>query len=77
MSLSGKVALVTGGSRGIGKAICLALASDGANVIVNYARHSKEADETVLSLQQLGVKAKKIRANLGDPEKIKEMLKEL
>ncbi|MCH2507792.1 MAG: enoyl-[acyl-carrier-protein] reductase FabL [Dehalococcoidia bacterium] len=73
MSLSGKVALVTGGSRGIGKAICLALASDGADVIVNYARHSKEADETVLSLQKLGVKAKKIRANLGDPEKIKEM----
>ncbi|MQF99092.1 MAG: enoyl-[acyl-carrier-protein] reductase FabL [SAR202 cluster bacterium] len=77
MSLSGKVALVTGGSRGIGKAICLALASDGANVIVNYARHSKEADETVLSLQQLGVKAKKIRANLGDPEKIKEMFREI
>jgi len=73
MSLSGKVALVTGGSRGIGRAICLALANKGANVIVNYARHSKEADETVLSVQQLGVKAKKIRANLGDPEKIKEM----
>ena len=73
MSLNGKVALVTGGSRGIGRAICLALASKGADIIVNYARHSKEADETVASIKQLGVDAIKIRANLGDPVKIKEM----
>ena len=43
--LSGKVALVTGGSRGIGRAICLALAEAGADILLNYARSDKQANE--------------------------------
>ena len=43
--LSGKVALVTGGSRGIGRAICLAFAEAGADILLNYARSDKQADE--------------------------------
>ena len=73
MSLKGKVALVTGGSRGIGKSICLALASQGVQVVVNYARHAKDAEETVASVRQHGVTAFKVRANLGDPARIKDM----
>ena len=44
MQLKGKTAVVTGGSRGIGRAIALELASCGANVVVNYTRNSKAAD---------------------------------
>jgi len=46
MSLEGKLALVTGGGRGIGKAIALKLASHGADVIVNFFRHRDAAQET-------------------------------
>lgn len=73
MSLSGKVALVTGGSRGIGRSISLALASHGVHVVVNYARHAKEAEETVELVRQQGVNALQVRANLGDPARIKDM----
>ncbi|KAF8316611.1 putative short chain type dehydrogenase [Clavulina sp. PMI_390] len=53
MSLAGKVALVTGGSQGIGKAISLALAKDGATVIVNYSRSQGPADATVEEIHKL------------------------
>ncbi len=55
MSLTGKIALVTGGSRGIGRAICLELARQGANVAVNYAGNSAAAQETVAACEALGV----------------------
>jgi enoyl-[acyl-carrier protein] reductase III len=71
--LKGKVALVTGSSRGIGKTIALKLAKEGADVIVNYFRRREAAEQTASEIEKLGVTSKVIRANVGDPEKINEM----
>ena len=73
MSLEGKLALVTGGGRGIGRAIALKLASQGANIIVNFFRRRDAAEQTAKDVEALGVKAKVIRANVGDPAKIGEL----
>jgi len=73
MSLEGKLALVTGGGRGIGRAIALKLASQGADIIVNFFRRRETAEQTAKDIQTLGVKAEVIRANVGDLEKIDEM----
>ncbi len=62
--LEGRVALVTGGGRGIGRAISLALASDGADVAVNYRRDRESADETVAALNALGRRAIAYQASI-------------
>ena len=67
MSLKGNVALVTGGSRGIGRAVCLELARQGAAVAVNYAGNSAAAEETVQHCRALGVGAEAFRADVADP----------
>jgi 3-oxoacyl-[acyl-carrier protein] reductase len=67
MSLKGNVALVTGGSRGIGRAVCLELARQGAAVAVNYAGNSAAAEETVQLCRALGVEAEAFRADVADP----------
>ncbi|MFD1739696.1 enoyl-[acyl-carrier-protein] reductase FabL [Bacillus salitolerans] len=72
-----KVALVTGSSRGIGKAIALRLAKQGYDIIVNYARSKSAAEETAREIEALGRKAVVIKANVGKPEKIKEMFAEI
>ena len=77
MSLEGKIALVTGSSRGIGRAIAIELGKKGVNVAVNYAGNEQKAEEVVQELQDLGVKAIKIRANVADEQDVKAMIKEV
>jgi enoyl-[acyl-carrier protein] reductase III len=73
MSLKGKLALVTGSGRGIGRAIALKLASQGADIVVDFFRHRESAEQTARDIEALGVKAEVIRANVGDAAKIDEL----
>ena len=57
MSLAGRVAIVTGGNRGIGKGIALGMASQGADIAVNFRRDEAEASQTVSEIEKLGVRA--------------------
>lgn len=66
MSMEGMTALVTGGSRGIGRAICLELARRGANVAVNYAGNEQAALETAEACRALGVEAELFQADVAD-----------
>lgn len=67
MNHSGKVAIVTGGSRGIGRAVAIRLAQDGFAVIVNYAGNQAEADKTVAEIAKSGARAMAIRGNIAEP----------
>jgi 3-oxoacyl-[acyl-carrier protein] reductase len=73
--LNGKVALVTGGSRGIGKAIALSLAKNGANVVVNYSGNEAAALEVVEEITALGVKAIAYKANVSNSEEVAQLVK--
>jgi NAD(P)-dependent dehydrogenase (short-subunit alcohol dehydrogenase family) len=66
--LNGKTALVTGASRGIGRAIALALAQGGAQVLVHYSSNEKEADAVVAEIRKDGGKAQKVGADLRKPD---------
>lgn len=71
-----KVALVTGSSRGIGRASALALAEHGCNVVVNYASSSSAADDVVNKIKEFGRDAIAVRANVADPEQVDKLYKE-
>jgi NAD(P)-dependent dehydrogenase (short-subunit alcohol dehydrogenase family) len=74
--LEGRVALVTGGGRGIGAAICLGLAADGADVAVNYRRSADAAAEVVAAIEALGRRAVAVQAAVDDPEADEAMVAE-
>jgi enoyl-[acyl-carrier protein] reductase III len=73
MSFHGKVALVTGGSRGIGRAIALKLAAEGADIIINFFRNRQAAQQVVAQVAATGVSAKTVKANVGDVDQIDAM----
>src|SRR4051812_7387860 len=72
-----KVAMVTGSSRGLGKALAIELAKNGYDIVVNYARSRSAAEETVKEIESLGRKAIMIRANVGDVKKLKIMFEQV
>ena len=72
--MKNKVALVTGASRGIGRQISIELAKSGANVIVNYNRDEKEAQNVVQSIKKLGVRSIAVKADVASFEDCKSMV---
>ncbi len=74
---AGKVALVTGGGRGIGRAIALRLAREGADVAVNFFRHRESADETAAEIRALGRRAAVFKANMGEEADIDRLFAEV
>lgn len=74
-SLAHKRAVVLGGSRGIGRAIALRLASEQVHVIVNYARSSEAAEATAAECREMGVEAAAMRADVGDADELSALFK--
>ena len=74
MNLSGKVAVVTGGSRGIGRAICLELGRQGAKVVFSYAGNTAAAEETLSALRELGVEARAVQGSVTDAGAVKTLV---
>jgi 3-oxoacyl-[acyl-carrier protein] reductase len=76
MNVNGKIALVTGASRGIGREIALELAREGANVVVNYSGSESKANEVVDEIKSIGREALAIQCNVADSESVQSMVKE-
>ena len=72
-SIEGKVALVTGGGRDIGRACCLELAANGADVVVNYHSSEEAALETVAEIGSMGRRAIAVRADVTRPEELRDL----
>ena len=75
MDLRGKVALVTGGSRGIGRQIALVLAGQGADIALNFLNSQKEADQSVRAIRSLGPRCIAVRADVSRNDTVLEMVK--
>ena len=74
MKFAGKTAVVTGGSRGIGRAVCEELARGGANVVLCYAGREEAARETVAACEALGAKALAVQCNVADEAQVKALM---
>lgn len=77
MQLTGKTAIVTGGARGIGRAIALTLAEAGANIVINYTSSSKAAEEVVEEAKKLGVSALAVKADVSVNDEIENLVKQV
>src|SRR5512137_383406 len=75
-ALAGKVALVTGAARGIGRAIAIKLATEGCDVAVNYYNSADDADALVVQLRGLGRRAVAIQGSVGIPDSVDEIFAE-
>ncbi len=76
MKLKGKAALITGGGTGMGHAISLKFASEGADLVINYSRRVKEAEQTVQTAKQHGVRAIAIRADIAQDAEARRLVQE-
>lgn len=74
--MQGKVAIVTGGSRGIGRAVALALASKGASVVVNYSENAGAANQVAEEIKKRGGEALAVQARVEDYKSVERMVKE-
>jgi 3-oxoacyl-[acyl-carrier protein] reductase len=74
MELKGKTVLVTGSAKRVGKTMALALAKCGADIVVNYQRSQSEAEATAREIEQLGVRALTIRANVSVANEVQAMI---
>ncbi len=75
--LNGKIELITGGSRGIGRAIALRFAENGMDVVVNYVRHKKDAQKTADAVEAIGQKCLLVKANVAKEDDVKNMFGEI
>ncbi|NEO33975.1 MAG: 3-oxoacyl-[acyl-carrier-protein] reductase [Symploca sp. SIO3C6] len=75
-SLSDQVAIVTGASRGIGKAVALALAAEGAKVVINYASSSEAAEQVVAAISEAGGEALALQADVSKFEQVEALIKD-
>jgi 3-oxoacyl-[acyl-carrier protein] reductase len=74
--VTGKVAVVTGASRGIGRAVAERFARDGARVVVNYARSGDQAEQVVAGIRERGGEAIAVQADMGRPEQIAQLFEQ-
>src|SRR5262249_42978392 len=73
MHFTDKIALITGSSRGIGRAIALRLASEGARIVVNYRRNAEQAEAVVTEVQRLGSSAIAVQADMSSGDEVRTM----
>ena len=73
----GRVALVTGGSRGIGRAVCLALAREGADIALNYVSNAEAANRTQAEVEALGARCTIYQADVADPAGVEAMVEKI
>ena len=74
MKLKNKIALVTGSSRGVGRAVALGYAGEGAKVVVNYTSNQKAADEVVQAIQDLGSDAIAVKADVARKSEVENLV---
>lgn len=74
--MENQTAIVTGGSRGIGRAICIALAKEGVNIVTCYAKSSAAAEETIAECKEYGVQAVAIQADVAKQEDVEQLFAE-
>ena len=74
MNFAGRCAVVTGGSRGLGRAVCFKLAEGGANIVFCYAGNEAAAEETLRACRALGANAAAVRCNVASAEEVKALM---